>query len=332
VLNAIKAVIRCTAPNDAVPVLTHVAISNGELHAFNGRMYARIKIESNPFELDAICVRADMLLAALTALGESKAKAVVDMEHGTLQFDSKRYRARIPVRPIEDFYIQEKPMRRKAVTLTSGVIDALSVLRIIVGDNPMLPWTHGYLIEKRYIAATNASTMAKMDVSCGIAPTIITAEYANEVLMQAATPTHMLSEGGKITTWFDNGVILSSVIIDGAWPKAFETVIDPLMRGAKFSAIPEGFMEALQSVVPFSSDEKIANVTLNGDKIELISSETASASATIDGLKAPPCAFNVNQLRAVRQLATEWDLSKFPMVPFRNKKQGISGGFAGVSR
>ncbi len=40
----------------------------------------------------------------------------------------------------------------------------------------------------------------------------------------------------------------------------------------------------------------------------------------------------MNQLRAVLQLGNEWDLTKFPMVPFRDKKVGISGGFAGVSK
>lgn len=329
-LNAIKAIIRCTAPNDAVPILTHVAIADGTMHAFNGRMYARIAIESNPFELDGICVRADMLQAALTALGDSKTKVEIDMEYGTLRFNSKKYRARVPVRPLEDFFLQDAPTKRRAILIEFNLPDVLTALRIVVGDNPLLPWTHGYLLEKGYIATTNTSVMAKMNAACGITATVITSEFANEVIAQGMQVTHLLSDNGRITAWFENGVVLSSVVVDGAWPKSFESIIDPLMRGAKFTAVPGDFVDALQSVVPFSDDGKSANVTFDGDKIELVSSETASASATVDGLRAPPSAFNVNQLRAVATLAAEWDLSKFPMVPFRDKERGISGGFAGV--
>lgn len=331
-LDAIQSVIRCTASNDAVPILTHVAIIDGRMHAFNGRMYACATIESNPYELDDICVRADMLLAALRALGDdTKAKAEVDMEHGTLRFTSKRYRARVPVRPTEDFYIQELPSHRKAAKIEYNLSDVLNTLRPIVGDNPALPWSHGFLIEEKYIAATNATIMAKVNASTAIKPTIITAEFAAEIIAQGVNVTRLHSENGRATAWFENGVVVSSVIIDGVWPRSFETIIDPLVRGAKFTSIPAGFDEALESIVPFSSDNKNANVTMNADKMELVSSEIASASIVVDGLRAPSeSSFNVNQLRCVLGLAKEWDLSKFPHVPFRDKERGIIGGVAGV--
>lgn len=330
-LNAIKAVIRCTAQNDAVPILTHVAVVDNHAHAFNGRIYASIAIEENPFELDGICLRADMLLAALTGLGSSSAKVELDMEHGTLKLSSKKYRARVPVRPIEDFFIQTVPSHRKAAKIDFNLPDALGALRGIVGDMPALPWTHGFLIDRNSIAATNSSTMARIDATCGIPPTIITAEFADELISQNAQVTRLLSDNGRITAWLDNGLVLSSVVIDGVWPKSFDSVIDPLHRGAKFTPVPEDFAAALQSILPFSSDSKAANVTMLGDKIELVSSDTASASATVDGLKCiKQCAFSAVQLRAMLALGDEWDLSKFPMVPFRHKDSGIVGGFAGV--
>ncbi len=332
-LNAIKAVMRCTAPNDAVPILAHVAIVDGHMHAFNGRIYAHSPIKDNPLDLDGICLRADMLHAALSALGTTKARAEVDMEHGSLQLTSKKYRARVPVRPIEDFFIQPIPAKPKGTKLDADLDlpGTLNELRGIVGDMPALPWTHGFLIERDYIAATNSSTMARVKAACGIAPTIITLEFAAELIAQGAQVTRLLSAGGRITAWLDNSVVLSSVIIDGAWPKSFESVVDPLHKGAKFTPVPEGIAAALQSILPFSADAKTANITMLGDKMELVSSDTASASATVDGLVAnKQCAFNAAQLTAVLALCDEWDLSKFPMVPFRSKERGITGGFAGV--
>jgi hypothetical protein len=331
-LNAIKAVIRCTATNDTIPVLTHVAIQDGLMHAFNGRMYARMAIESNPFELNGICVRADMLQAALTALGETKTKVEIDEEHGTLRFNSKRYRARVPVRPIADFYMQDEFKRSKAAKLNDFDLGAaLATIRGVVGDNPAIPWANGFLLATNHIASTNTSIMAQMVAPCGIADTIITAEFASEIIAQGQKVTHLLSSNGRVTAWFENGLVLSSVIIDGAWPKSFDTVVGPLHKGAKFTPVPEGFAEALQMIVPFSTDGAKANITINGDKIELVSSETASASVTVDGLATSgQCAFNVEQLRLVLSMAADWDLGKFPMVPFRDKKRGIIGGFAGV--
>lgn len=333
-LNAIKAVMRCTAPNDAVPILAHVAIVDGHMHAFNGRIYAHSPIKDNPLDLDGICLRADMLHAALSALGSTKARAEVDMEHGSLQLTSKKYRARVPVRPIEDFFIQPLPKKSKAVLIGSEQLDlpgTLNELRGIVGDMPALPWTHGFLIERDYIAATNSSTMARVKAACGIKPTIITLEFAAELIAQGAQVTRLLSADGRITAWLDNNVVLSSVVIDGAWPKSFESVIDPLHKGAKFTPVPEGIAAAMQSILPFSADAKTANITMLGDKMELVSSDTASASATVDGLKADKaCSFNAAQLSAMLALGDEWDLSKFPMVPFRSKERGITGGFAGV--
>ncbi len=187
------------------------------------------------------------------------------------------------------------------------------------------------MLDKEHIAATNSSTMARIKVSCGIAPTIITVEFADELIAIGAQVERLLSDNGRITAWLDNGVVISSVIIDGEWPKSFESIIDPLHRGAKFTPVPDGFNDALMSILPFSADAKAANVTVMGDKIELISSDTASASATVDGLKCEKqCAFSAVQLKAMLALGDEWDLSKFPMVPFRQKESGITGGFAGV--
>lgn len=333
-LKAIKAIIRCTATNDAVPVLTHVAISDGFAHAFNGRMYARAVIEHNPFEIgieEGICVRADMLLAALSALGDTKAKAEIDMDHGTLRFTSKRYRARVPVLSIDNFFLQELPSSRKAAKIDFDLTTMLETLRPIIGDNPALPWAQGYCVEVDHIAATNSSVMAKIDARCGIAPTILTAEFVNELISQDVQIDRLLSANGRVTAWLENGVILSSVIIDGMWPKSFDAVVGPTAKSAKFTEIPDTFIESLQSIAPFSEDSKAANVTIAGDKLELVSSETASASVTVEDLNAPAqCAFNVNQLRAVTELAREWDLAKFPIVPFRDKARGIVGAIAGV--
>lgn len=320
--DAMRLVRGAVSDKDLVPVLTHFAIHAGRIHGYNGRVHLSAPVPD--LKRLSLTVEAERFLKAIDGCGEAEPR--LTLADGRLTIAAPPFTAMLPVGEVEAWPLQE-PEPKGRTPWGGALIPILRALRPFIATDASKTWACG-------IWASSAGGAATNNISIAIAPlpgwpeqSVILPIFAvDELLRIGEEPTHLKITSQLATFWLPGGAWMISNLVDGQWPKSPMELVKELHTGAKWVAIPSNLREALDLVKPFCADAKAPVVILEDGALR---TEESSMSARIDGFpKSVKCAFRVEALSVVLDVATQIDWSKFPRVPWRAK--GIRGAIVGT--
>lgn len=324
-LDVLHIVRGAVSTKDLVPVLTHVALHDGRMCGYNGRLY--IDAPAPGFEKLSFTVPAERFIAAIEACGtEAPRIKVVD---GRCVIVTRNSKVVLPTGPIENFPHVDMD-ESKRVRLKNQFIASLGLLRPFVGDDASRAWASGVLVANGRMTATNNVSIVELGpLGPPTRSYTLPAFTIDELTRIGLDPGYMTILENAVTFHLPGDVWIRSKLIAEPWPESAPGMIDEFHKDAHFTPIPPALREAVERIRPFCADAKAPIVQLLDRKVLTTGGEM---SAEVTGFKSSfgECAFRAEPLLDVLAVASHIDWTKFPRVPWRNDDGSIRGVTVGV--
>lgn len=333
-LDALNLVKGAVSDKDLVPALTHLAVNDGRIHGFNGRVH----ISTPCKELKGFCFTVPMVpfLAAIEACeGEPKIMLVEGTDKRMLTVRSAGdFLATIPYGDIQQFPIPD-PSKAKKQKL-KNLLQALAALRPFIGQDATRPWSASIKFQGCIAMATNNVILVEASLE-SLIPTMALPIFAVEELLRLGRdPTHMTVEPNAATFHYGTGegLWLRTQLFEQPWPDA-KAILKAAHEGSKQVKIPAGLLKAVQQVRPFCPDPKFPLIRLQSDPQNVVSTLDGETSASVGGLKGDPVgkgAYHADPLTAALSVALTADWGRFPKVPWvgRSGEVPLEGVLLGI--
>ena len=247
---------------DLVPVLTHVAIHDGRICGYDGRVY--IDAPAPAFKGLSFTVPALRFIAALESCGDEVPH--VSTTEGRCLIVARNTKITLPIGPIETFPRVEAD-ESKRLRLRPGLIGALRLLQPFVGDDASRPWASGVLIEKGRMLATNNISIADLTFPGPTTRSYILPSFAiDELTRIGIDPSYMTLVDNAVTFYIEGDIWIRSKLIAEPWPESAPGIIDQFHEGARLTPVPMQLREAIERVRPFCEDAKAPIVVASGQE------------------------------------------------------------------
>lgn len=326
-LNVIKGAV---SSKDLVPVFTHVAVHDGRVHGFDGRLH----ISAPCPQLKGYSFTAPLLpfAAAVEACGGAP-----DIEVGEgrafLTVSKDGFEATIPYGPIESFPIPELEKKRHKV---KGLLPVLQALHPFVGIDATRAWSASIRFQGLIALATNNIVLLEALHSAFAAstPSMTLPLYAvEEMIHQGVDPQAVAVTDNTATFFYPDGVWLRTKLVDVPWPDA-KAILRSTHDGANLKQIPTGLAEAVARVLPFCVDPKNPLIRFTGET-NTVSTLDGPIRGAVGGLRGNPIGtgvYHAAPLVAVLGVCQRADWARFPRVPFEGTagEVPVSGVLLGV--
>lgn len=308
---------------DLVPILTHIAITDGTVSGFDGRVLMRTPCPA----LSGIeaAVPARKFLAAIDAAGP--VSPFLTHADNVLTIRAGRFKASLPTLPLSDFPLA-LPTPTNQWALQSGFKDALRALRPLVGDDASRPWANGVWFTGKTACATNNVALAVYDLPASLPWAGILPSFAiDEILRIEETPIQASSTPDSLVLWYASGGFLKTRLLDGEWPRSPFTMLDEAKKGIKFQKLPATLAASVESIIPFCPQERAPHIVLANKEVRTQGGGMGAVVAETLVLKEE-CTFHAEPLRIVLSRATEAAFDRYPSILWRGS--GMRGLLLGM--
>lgn len=298
------------AHKDKNSAFSNVYASKGIIQAFDGVCGISVNM---PFDID-FCCNAEKLSNVLSKCDPDNVK--LKTNKGKLEISSGKLKSKIDLFPLENYPYFAKGDGDKIET--GNIIEELKLLSSFANPDDVRVFIQGVHIKNKSISATNGHTVVIKESDIETDNEIIVP--VKSILKFAAAKidcNQMMYEG--TTAYFpfaaDGGFFFTKTI-DSKIPD-----MSKMIRPMKDSFSIGQIKDDLKTIASLCGDDKTVII---GDGIS-----TRDGSTIISGIELSECAFSVDYLVAISEIADNIDLSYFPDVcPFES--EGIKGAIAGI--
>jgi DNA polymerase III sliding clamp (beta) subunit (PCNA family) len=308
-LEALRLVKGAVAKKDLTPVLTHFHVYDGRIQGTNGRL-----------TLDAPCpdltglnftVPADRFLKAVDACqGEPNLKVT---PAGKLSITKGSFRALLPLGDHDAFPVAEPDTEIiKGRDDPMDLIPALTNARPFAAEDASRPWACGVLLNEDHAYATNNVAIIRTRLEGQFPEPLNIPSFAVDELLRLKHEPDVVTQdpdGNHVTFQYKDGSWLRTTVFALDWPD-----VDPLFQQFDEGAhgiprVPNGLLEAVETVLPFAPDPKAPVIRLGADGV---ATEDGEMQASVGGYELPESAFRAEVLTQVLGVATHFDASNHP--------------------
>lgn len=320
-LEQLKTVMAAVSNKDIIPALMHVAMHDGALHAYDGRVYMRVPCSVQ----HELAVPAKRLRSALELCGSHKLTMTATTDTMLIACAALKLSVKLPVMPVESFpfppLIEGKPTK-----LTGSLYGALRNVRPFIGEDASRAWCASVLLRNKKAIATNNVVL----VEC-VAPALpreiaLHRDAVDTMLSIPIEPTHYLLNDNALELVYKGGMVVRSQLVADAWPSTDE-ILDRAHSSAKLKPVPEQLSELVEHVRTFCPDASYPVLQLEEKTIRTLEGAT-SASVAFSGLDTIESRYHADPLQAVLACATHADFTRYPYVPW--KSDVLKGVLTGV--
>jgi DNA polymerase III sliding clamp (beta) subunit (PCNA family) len=302
-LNFVKGAV---STKELVPVLTNFSFANGRVQGTNGK----ISMDA-PCDLDAsVSIPAARFIDAINACRQ---EPTLRLTEKSLIIEAGALKVRLPL-SCEEF----PRVKPEGQYFPGGSIrGALQAVREFIGTDAARPWACGVLFQDGYCYATNNVTLVRMPVAWD-APAINLPSFAVDELLRVGLDITQVQVAENSITFHFGDRWLRSQLFDLAWPDIANFFTD-----AELPMVPEGFAEAVDTVLPFCPDQNLRAVHTSAAGV---STDDGAMSAVVEGIELPEGRYRAEPLILVLSRADRIDLTPYPRpCPF-----AAPGGLQGV--
>lgn len=314
-LDALNLVKGAVSERDLVPALTHLAIDDGHIHGFNGRVH----ISTPCKELKGFKFTVPMapFLAAVEACeGDPK---ILQVEGKNVIFIRRgKFGANMPYGPLENFPLPQASAAKKIKV--ANLLPVLSALRPFIGQDATRAWSASIKFNGSTAIATNNVVLVQAMLKTAIPSMALPVFAVEEMLRLGYEPTTVTVKPNAATFHYTGGLWLRTLLIEEPWPDA-GAVLTKAHEGASLAPIPKGLSGAVQQIRPFCPDPKLPLIQL---KDGTVSTLQGALSAAIDGFAGGMGVYHADPLTAVLSCALRMGWGSFPRVPWVGKTQDVA--------
>lgn len=317
-LDELKFVEGAVADKDIIPILTHFCIHDGCIQGADTRL--AIETPCKDLKGHSFTVPADKFIRAVLACDGEPTIAIT--ETGKVAVKQGRFKAFLPSLDAANF-----PRRVIPPRIADAPKNLLSVFKLLlpfISQDASRAWSLGIWVKDGYAYATNNVALVRTPLDTTLADVNIPAYFVKEVIRIGQNPVALHQDTSGIAVSYADGSWVCGQIYRDGWPDVsakFDGIKD-----AALTPVPDGLVKTIQKLLPFCPDPKYPTLKFTSEGVSTLDGEH-SAEMGFDGL--PDTAFRAEVLQMVADVATSWDLTKYPTpVPFVGNH--IEGMFVGV--
>lgn len=311
-LDALKFVQGAVAKKDFLPAMTHFAIEDGHVRAYNG-----VLALSSPIPFDIDCApKAKPLVQAISKCEETVALSMT--EGGKLRIQSGSFRAYVDCYETHEA-IEVRPEGREIEVNGEEILETFKTLLPFVGDDASRPWSNGILLRNQSAFATNNVTVVERWLGSPI-PFSANIPYVavKEIVRLNSAPSLVQLHEHSITFHFESGRWVRSQLYTTDWPD-LSPVLD---RPSNPVEVPETLFTGIESLKPFVG--KIGKIYFRDGEIATHRDDVEGAAFEIDNFPYKGC-YQYAILLLLKGVATTADFSSYPepCCFFGDKLRGV---------
>lgn len=210
-LAQLKFVMGAVSKKDLVPAMTHFAIANGRVRAFNGMVAL-----SSPIPFDIVCnPKGETLYRAIENCDESVSLYLTPT--GKLGVKSGKFRALVPC--IEETTLLPEPEGELLHIDGEALVKAFKVLEPFIGDDASRPWQAGILLKGGSAFATCNVVLVQYWLGADLGRVLnVPGGAVREILRVGELPTHAQCTDTSITFHFSSGRWIRTQLLPTDWP------------------------------------------------------------------------------------------------------------------
>ncbi len=243
-LKELKFVQSAVAKKDLIPGMTHFAIEQGTIRAFNGSIAL-----CSPIAFNIDCKpKAIPLIQAVSNCSDNYPVTMSMEPNGSLTLVNGPYSVTIDCTQDETPHVQPEG----DIVLFDGetIRTAFKTLIPFVGTDASRAWTTGILLSGSSGFATNNVSFVEFWLGSPLPFTVnVPVEAAREVLRVGEVPSHVQLTSNSISFHFPGGRWIRSALLSSAWPT--ERIVEILGVPSNQEPLDKKLFEGLESIRPF---------------------------------------------------------------------------------
>lgn len=302
-LKQLKFVQGAVSKKDFLPAMTHFAIENKTVRAYNGALAL-----CSPIALDFECKpKADKFVQAIANCPEDVTPVLSMTPAGRLSIKAGSFKAFVDCVTEESMHVL--PEGERVDFDGAAVLKALEVISAFIGDDASRPWSNGVLLKGQSAYATNNVTVVEYWLGADFPQTVnVPRVCIREMLRIGEPPTHAQLTNNSITFHYSDKRWVRSQLLDVKWPdiakildvQSNATPIEPLL------------FQALDVVKPFA--DSFGRVWLRDSKVSTVPKEGEGEQHSEFEIPGMPYAgiFAIGMLKLLEGVATTIDLTTYP--------------------
>lgn len=316
-LDALKFVQGAINKRDYVPALTHFCIKDGRVMGFNGKLSL-----SAPIDLDVACYpKASAFVAAVEACKDTIELHVTNQ--GKLSVRSGKFRALVEQIAPEEY--PEVQPEGYMVEFKQPIIPALRKLYDLTCEDASRPWAASVLFDGALLMTTNNVVLIQYWIGNQFPYRVSIPRYAvRELVRIGEEPARVQVSGHSATFYYEGGRWLRTQLTAADWPDV-ESLFQKISE-QDLQPIPEGFFEALETLMPFVGKENKVLMT-PGLLSTADPKDEHGASVEVEGVECG--LYNINMLLLLKDVATRVGFQYYP-APVYFRGDNLHGAIMGM--
>lgn len=297
-LNSLNFVKGAIAKKSLLPELSHFKIRDGFITSFNGTLSLCSPI---PINLEA-APKAIQFIKAIEACKEPVSMHLTKANR--LGIKSGSFKAFIDC--LENDEVQEIMPSGSRINSPGDFLQAIRKLSPFIAEDASRKWARGILFKGQSLFATNNICLIEHWLpSLFPFEANVPQETIRELLRIGEEPTEIQIDTNTITFHFSGDRWLASQLYETTWPD-----LQPILNiESNQQNFPQGFFEALKTLVPFADDQE--RLYLFPNRVSTTDEEQTGSSVDIT-TNTKQCIFNLKQLLKLEIIANTIDFSLFP--------------------
>jgi DNA polymerase III sliding clamp (beta) subunit (PCNA family) len=308
-LHALNIVKGAVSIKDLVPVLTHVAVHEGRLHAFNGRLH--ISAPCPELKGYSFTVPLTPFIAAVEVC-----EGVPKLQHAdnilTLS-GAGSFSASMPTGQVEAFPLAEPEGKKVKVKNMLGVLKALHPF---IGEDASRPWSAAVLFDGTCAYATNNVILVEAEVGGSGMPYLVLPSHAvDEVLRLGMEPQFLSVTPNAVVIHYPFGIWLRTTVVEEKWPDV-KAILKGHQEGANAIPIPKSLRKAVEQIRAFCPDPKHPYISFQEERVSTLDGVTRASVGGLEGRGIGKGTYHADPLLKALSVAYSADWGRFPRVPF----------------
>ncbi len=291
------------AKKDFIASMTHFAIEDGFVRAYNGMLAL-----CAPIAFDINCKpKAAPLVAAIARCPGTIQLSMTPT--GRLRVISGEFKAYIDCIPDETPHVHpEGETIQLSQVQGEAIVKALSTVHTFVSDDASRPWSNGVLLRGKSAFATNNVIGVEYWTGVDMPMEVnIPRKAVDEMLRIEEVPTHIQMNATSITFHYANKRWIRTATLACEWPdmgKLFGTAHNP-------KPLDPTVFDALEKLKPFV--DQMGRVYLYPGTISTVADmeQEEGARVTVESIEHTAL-FNIEMLLRLKGIAETMDLSTYP--------------------
>lgn len=309
-LKELRFVQGAVAKKDFIPAITHFAIENGTVRAFNGTIAL-----SSPIACDLNC--KPKAIPMVKAIGRCTDTITLSMTPaGRLSIKSGAFKAFIDC--VEEETSHVEPEGERIEFNGEEVLKAIKTIHPFVGNDASRPWTNGVLLKGQSAFATNNVCLIEYWIGADF-PHVVNIPRAAiaEMIRLNEAPTHAQLTGTSITFHYADGRWVRSQLYSIDWPD-LSAVLD---NESKPVPLPPQLFEGLEIIKPFVN--KFGQVYITEGLLRTHDDVNEGASFELEWLHKDAI-FNIEMLALLESVAktADFELAPSPCLFYGDRLRG----------